>query len=112
MIVRHYGEDHVATLTVGTQMATLARTRGDLARAESIREENVRRFRQVAEGDYNHIWELFYLAEAKLALGKGAEAETLFGQASELGRRQWGANDFRFEKLLRYISQARATSGK
>jgi tetratricopeptide (TPR) repeat protein len=112
LFVRHYGEDHVATLTNGTLMATLARTRGDLALAESIREENVRRFRQVAEGDPNHIWALVYLAEAKLALGKRAEAETLFAQVSELGRRHWGANDFRFERVLRYISQARAASGR
>jgi hypothetical protein len=112
LFVSHYGEDHVATLTNGTLMAMLARARGDLARAESIREESVRRFRQVAEGDPNHIWALVYLAEAKLELGKGAEAETLFAQASAFGRRQWGANDFRLERVFKYISQARASSGK
>lgn len=36
------------------------------------------------------------------------EAETLFGEALEMGRRQWGANDFRFERLVRDISQARS----
>jgi serine/threonine protein kinase len=107
LFVRHYGEDHIATLTVGIQLGTLAFARGDLARAESIREENLRRFRQAAEGDDNHIWALVSLAEAKRALGKGAEAGRLFGQAVELGRRRWSANDFRFERLLRYISQAR-----
>ena len=110
LFVRHYGENHVATITVGNQLAALSLTRGDLARAESISEETVRRFRQVDEGGYNHIGTLVYLAEVKLALGKGTEAETLFGQASELGRRQWGANDFRFEQLLRRISQARAAA--
>jgi serine/threonine protein kinase len=112
LFVRHYGEDHGPTLTVGHQMALLARTRGDLARAESIREENVRRFRQFAEGGHDHIWALFYLAEAKLALGKSTEAETIFAQAAELGRRQWGANDFQFEKLVKNINQARAAAGK
>lgn len=112
LFVRHYGEDHVATLTVGNQLARLALTRGDLTRAENIREENLRRFGQVNEGDYNHIWALVYLAEVKLALGKGVEAETLFAQASELGRRQWGANDFRFARLVRHIGLARATARK
>ncbi|MEJ7618500.1 MAG: hypothetical protein WKF30_16385, partial [Pyrinomonadaceae bacterium] len=74
--------------------------------------ENLRRFRQADEGGYNHTWALFNLAEAKLALGKGAEAETLFGQASELGRGRWGANDVRFKTLARYISQARAAASK
>lgn len=110
LFVRHYGEDHGPTLTVGHQMAMLARTRGDLARAESIREENVGRFRQFAEGGHDHIWALFYLAEAKHALGKGAEAETLFGQAFEMGRRRWGANDFRFKRLARDIGRARASA--
>jgi len=107
LFVRHYGEDHIATLSIGSQLGTLALTRGDLVRAESIREENLRRFRQVTEGDYSHIWALVYLAEVKRALGKEAEAETLFGQALEMGRRRWGANDFRFERL-RDMGRARA----
>ncbi|MDQ3686370.1 MAG: hypothetical protein M3430_12345 [Acidobacteriota bacterium] len=107
LFVHYYGENHVATVTADLSLSMLALTRGDLAQAENMREENLRRHRQAGEGDYNHIWALFYLAEAKLALGKGAEAETLFGQASELGRQHWGANDPRFEKLVRDISQAR-----
>jgi len=53
---------------------------------------------------------LFFLAEIKLALGKVAEAETLFGQALDMGRRQWGANDFRFERLVSDIRQTRAAA--
>ena len=51
---------------------------------------------------------LFYLAKVQLERGKFMEAETLFGEALEVGRRQWGANDFRFERLVRDISQARS----
>lgn len=112
LFVRHYGEDHVATITVGSQLAQLALTRGDLTRAENIMEENLRRFGQVAEGSYSHLWALAYLAEVKLALGKRAEAEALFTQALKSGRRQWGANDFRFVRLVRSISQARASTRK
>jgi len=112
LFIRHYGENHLATITADSNLATLALTRGDLARAESLAEENLRRFRQTDEGGYNHIWASFYLAEAKLALGKETEAETLFGQALELGRRQWGANDFRFERLVRDIGQARRATSK
>ena len=93
LFVRHYGENHVATISADDSLATLALTRGDLARAEGMREEVLRRFRQAEEGGYSHILSLLYLAEAKLALGKGTEAETLFGQALELGRRSWGASD-------------------
>jgi hypothetical protein len=56
----------------------------------------------------NVLWALFYLAEVKLALGKVTEAEMLFGQALQLGRSQWKANDFRFERLVKAIRRARA----
>ena len=112
LFTRHYGENHVATISADGTLATLALTRGDLARAESMSEEVFRRYRQAEEGGYNHIWALVYLAEVKLALGKRAEADTLLGQASELGRTQWGASDFRFKNLLRGINQARAAASK
>ncbi|CAN5500028.1 hypothetical protein BH20ACI3_BH20ACI3_36160 [soil metagenome] len=110
LFIRHYGEDHGSTITADGNLSTLALTRGDLARAESIREEILRRYRQA--GGYSHIWGLVDLAEVKLALGKGTEAETPFGKASELGRRQWGATDFRFELLVKDISQARAAASR
>ena len=110
LFVHHYGENHIATISADSSLATLALTRGDLARAESMREELLRHYRQVDEGGYNHIWALFYLAEVKLRLGKETEAETLFEQALEMGRRSWGTNDPRFERLVRYINQARAAA--
>ena len=110
LFTRHYGETHVATLSADSSLANLASTRGDLPRAEHIREELVRAYMQAENGGHNHIRSLFYLAEIKLALGKVAEAETLFGQALEMGRRQWGANDFRFERLVSDIRQTRAAA--
>lgn len=112
LFTRHYGENHLATISADSSLATLALTRGDLMRAESIREEVLRRYRQAEEGGYSHIWAHFYLAETKLALGKDAEAEMIFGQASELGRRQWGAKNFRFKRLLGRIKQARGAASK
>ncbi|MDQ3627077.1 MAG: serine/threonine-protein kinase [Verrucomicrobiota bacterium] len=105
LFVRYYGEDHSATRTVEKNLALLALARGDLARAERMREGFVRRAKEAGD---DHSWDLFYLAEVKLALGKEAEAEALFEQALELGRRQWGANDPRLERLARKIEQARA----
>jgi tetratricopeptide (TPR) repeat protein len=112
LFTRHHGENHGATISADGSLATLALTRGDLARAESMREEVLRRYRQAEEGSDGHIRAFLSLAEIKLALGKGEEAETLFTQATELGRAQWGANDFRLERLLRRISQARAAASK
>jgi len=105
LFVRYYGEDHSATRTVEKNLALLALARGDLAQAERMREGFVRRAKEAGD---DHSWDLFYLAEVKLALGKEAEAEALFEQALELGRRQWGANDPRLERLARKIEQARA----
>ncbi|HWS55676.1 MAG TPA: serine/threonine-protein kinase [Pyrinomonadaceae bacterium] len=110
LFTRQHGEGHVFTLTADGSLAQLARARGDLAREESIREELVVRFRRAHEGGYNHIWAVFYLAEVKRALGKGAEAEALFAQAGELGRKHWGADDRRFDVLGRRIKRARAAS--
>ena len=110
LFVRHYDENHVATLTVENSLASVAHARGDPARAESIGEELVTRFRRVNEGGYNHVWAMFYLAETKLAIGKGAEADQLFAQAAELARRHWGADDRRFDLLNKRIKQARAAA--
>jgi len=107
LFTRHYGENHLATISADSSLATLTLTRGDLARAESMREEVLGRYRQAEEGGYNHIWALFYLADLKLALGKGAEAEALFRQSLEMGRSRWGANDIRFERLAAGIRAAR-----
>jgi len=51
-----------------------------------------------------------HLAETKLALGKAAEAEALFGQALSLGRGRWGADDRRVKVLAQHIEQARAAA--
>lgn len=112
LFVRHYGETHLATISADSNLAMLAFTRGDLARAESMREELLGRYRQIEGENFSYIWTLFYLAEIKFALGKETEAETLIGQALELGRRKWGANDFRLAELGRYISQARADANR
>jgi eukaryotic-like serine/threonine-protein kinase len=112
LFVRHYGEDHGATLTVGYQLAQLALTRGDLPRAESIQEEFLRRIRQLGEGHEGQVGAMVSLAKTKLALGKGAEGETLIKQALELGNRQWGTTDFRFQRLLKDVGEARAASRK
>ncbi len=112
LFTRHYGENHLATISADSSLATLALTRGDLTRAESMSEEVLGRYRQAEEGGHSHIWMLVSLAKVKLALGKGAEAETLFEQASELGRTHWGANDFRFKHLAGSINHARAAVTK
>lgn len=111
LFVRHYGENHLATLSADGSLAKLAHTRGDLARAERIREELIGRYLQVQDG-YSHMWALFYLAEIKLALGKGTEAETLFRQALAMGRRQWDSGDFRYHRLIKNISEARLAARK
>jgi serine/threonine protein kinase len=112
LFVRHYGEDHVATLTTNYQLSELARVRGDLTRAENIREEALRHFERIDEGQYHHIMALAGLAEAKLDLGKDAEAEALFAQALKLARSQWSANDVRLARLLKFINKTRASGHK
>ncbi|HEX6188944.1 MAG TPA: serine/threonine-protein kinase [Pyrinomonadaceae bacterium] len=112
LFIRHYGEDHVATISADGSLAMLALTRGDLAQAERINQELIGRYQQAEGGAIIHTGALLNLAEIKLALGKVAEAEELFGQALEEGRREWGATDFRFELLAKRIRKARAASGK
>ena len=73
-------------------------------------EETLSRHRQREEGGSEHIGALFKLGKVKLALGQRAEADWLFEQAQELGRRKWGADNFQFEHLAKDIQQARATA--
>jgi hypothetical protein len=111
MFVRHYGEDHVATISVSNQLANLARLRGDLTREEQIREEILRSLERI-EGRYHYVMALAGLAQVKLALGKRAEAETLFAQALKLARSRWGTDDVRLARLVKYISTSRAAARK
>lgn len=110
LFIRHYGENHIATITADGSLTTLAFTRGDFVQAESMREKLLARYRQAGESDYSYIWALTFLGETKLALGKQSEAETLFAQSLELGGKYWGANDFRLKQLIEYISQVRAAA--
>ncbi len=124
LFIRHYGKGHIATINADGALVVLARMRGDAARAESIRaaylqqlrqaegvrEQSLRRFSQTDEGGYYHIWALFYLAEAKLALGNAHEAEVLFGRALALGQKRWEASDPRLQDLNQYIARARAAN--
>ena len=109
LFLQHYGENHVATITADGSLAQLAQTRGDFALAERLAEEVLRRSQEIDDQGYNYIGGLFLLGTIKLAAGKTVEAETLFAQALELGRTQWGADDWRFTDLTRDIDQARST---
>lgn len=100
LFLRHYGENHGSTISADSDLSTLALTRGDLAQAEQIREDVLKR-------NQHNIGSLVYLAEVKLARGKSAEAEALFKQATELGRSQWDAHDIRFERLQKNIKAVR-----
>jgi hypothetical protein len=70
----------------------------------------LRRYQQTHQGLFEHIWALSYLGEVRLRQGKAAEAETFFRQALEFAQRRWSANDFRLERLVTYINQARAAT--
>ena len=105
LFLLYYGEHHSATFSAESNLATLAFVRGDLARAETMMDRLVRRGKERGE---DHSWDLFYLAEVILALWKEGEAEALFEQALEVGRRHWSANEPRAERLVREIEQARA----
>ncbi|HYG11875.1 MAG TPA: tetratricopeptide repeat protein, partial [Pyrinomonadaceae bacterium] len=111
LFIPHYGEDHVATVTVSVQQAELARLRGDLKREEQLREEINRRLERI-EGRYHYVMSLAGLAQVKLALGKRAEAETLFAQALKLAHSLWRADDVRLARLVKYISTSRAAARK
>ena len=106
LFLRHYGENHVATITADAKFAALAQARGDLALAERLSEEVLRRHQQLDERGYGYIRGLFVLGAIKLAGGKAVEAQTLFAQALDLGRTHWGADDWRFERLTKDIATA------
>lgn len=110
LFMRHYGENHGATFSTDHSLALLARARGDLETEERLLESNLRRHREIEEGSYGHIRALFYVAKVQLERGKVREAETLFGEALAMGRRQWGANDYRVERLVSDIRQARTAA--
>jgi hypothetical protein len=124
LFIPHYGEIHTTIATLDHALVLLARLRGDAARAEETRLRNVKRFaeleqtrqeslarfRETDAGGYYHIWALFYLAEAKLALGKTDEAEPLVLEAVERARATWSAGDPRSADLRRYIERARAAT--
>lgn len=52
LFTRHYGENHVSTITAGHSLALLARTRGDLETAERLSEGYLRRHKEADEGGY------------------------------------------------------------
>jgi ATP/maltotriose-dependent transcriptional regulator MalT len=91
-------------------LVKLALVRGDLAQAESLSKEVLRRFQQTHPGSFAHISALVYLGEVKLRQGKEAEAESFFRQALGLARKHWSANDHRLERLVKYITEARAAA--
>jgi len=112
IFTRRGGESNEATIATDNSFAKLAIVRGDLARAESISKDVLRRFQQTYPGSYAHITALIYVGEVKLRLGKEAEAEAFFRQSMELARRRWSANNYRMLALIKYIDQARAPSRK
>lgn len=54
------------TLPINVRLAPLD---DDAAREEAVRAELVGRFREAAGGEYEQVWSLVNLAEAKLSLG-------------------------------------------
>jgi eukaryotic-like serine/threonine-protein kinase len=109
LFTRHYGKEHVSTIAADRSLANLALKRGDLKKAEEMWEEIVERFRKAENGREAHIWALSSFGGVKLALGKGKEAQKLFGQALGRARTEWGTNDAQFKSLLKEVRQARAT---
>jgi predicted Ser/Thr protein kinase len=110
IFTRRGGESEEATVATDNSLVKLALVRGDLARAESLSKDVLRRFQQTDPGSYDHISALIYVGEVKLRQGKEAEAETFFRQALGLARQHWSANDVRIERLVNYIDQARAAA--
>jgi serine/threonine protein kinase len=112
LFIRRYGENHGSTFTADSNLATLAQARGDLELAKTLGEEYVGNIRRVDEGGHSNIWGLFNLGEVYRLLGDGREAEKLFGEALEMGRRKYGADSIRFTQLDKAVSQARRASRK
>jgi serine/threonine-protein kinase len=104
---RTKGESHSTTISTYSSLAFVALARNELVRAESLREEALRRYQQA---HHEHIWALFYVGEVKRKLGKDAEAETFFRQALDLARKRWSANDPRLEQLVSYVYETRAAA--
>jgi eukaryotic-like serine/threonine-protein kinase len=109
---RLLGESDGNTISTDSSLASLEIVRGDLARAESLSKEVLRRFEQTKPGTYVHISAIAYVGEVKLRQGKEREAETFFRQAMELARGHWSANDYRLLRIVKYINEARAAAGK
>jgi serine/threonine-protein kinase len=110
IFTRLLGESDGNTTSTDSSLASLALVRGDLARAESLSKEVLRRFEQTRPGTYLHISALVYVGEVKLRQGQEAEGEAFFRQALELARGRWSANDYRLERLVKNINQARAAA--
>lgn len=79
----------------GINAATLALLLGERDRASAlartVREQCRERLRRVAEGDGERYWLFSTLGEASLLLGNWSEAENWYGEALQLGRRDWGS---------------------
>jgi len=112
LFTRQKGASHGATLSTDNSLVQLALVRGDLARAESISNELLRRFEQMGPGSFEHIWALVYVGEVKLRQGKEAVAENFFQQGLKLARRHWSATDYRLVRMVNYINQARTAARK
>jgi len=108
LFTRHYGNEHVATLSADMSLAQLERRRGNLKKAESMVQENIAHLRLAKDGEHGYIWSLFELGDVSRELGKVIEAETLFMQAEDAGRKHWGAEDPEFAKLAKALARARA----
>ncbi len=105
---RRNGGSDSATVSTYNTLASIALARGDLVAAESFSGVALKHFEQTRAGLWEHIWALAWLGEVKHKMGKESEAEALFGQALELARKRWSANDRQFEKLVSYIKKTRA----
>jgi class 3 adenylate cyclase len=79
----------------GINAATLALLLGDrdraVALARQVRQQCRQRLRGVADVDGERYWLFSTLGEAALLLGDWPEAENWYGQAVELGNRDWGS---------------------
>jgi len=110
LFTRHYGKEHVATLSADTTLAQLERRRGNLKKAESIIQDNVAQYRLAKDGEHGYIWSLFELGDICLELGKATEAEAFYKQAEDEGRKHWRADDPQLARLATALASARARS--